>query len=464
MASLKLPDRLEDDALRALALVEKLGRAAIIGHYDADGISSAAVVCAALRRLGIEFSARNIQVVTPEVMRGLVEPEEGVVFLTDLGSSMASMLSTLRTPSRGIVIVDHHPPDAKPEGLVQINAHIYGIDGTFDACSSTIAYAMALAWDEANVSLFRQAIIGCIGDRQASQPQGLNRTLIDHAVARKAAELREEVPLGPGPLKDEIAASHDPYFRRLSTPEKAAEFLLSIGVPQDESFARLEPPQKRLLCSMLIIELAESGADPEAVSRALRLRYVLPDGEFADHLARIVDASGRMGDTGTGLAAALGSREARKRAETLASEFRGRLIDLVHRLDEGTQKGGEAGLRQKGALQWFESEDASLVGTVAECALAFLGRHDRPVFGFAPGGEKVKGSARGNRKLVEAGLDLGEACSKAAGALGGNGGGHSIASGITLPAGRVAEFLDLAEAIVAKQLRLAPTAANSARS
>ena len=463
MGPLKLPEKLEDDSLKALAHVEKLGRAAVIGHYDADGISSAAVVCAALKRLGVEFTARNIQVVTPDVMRSLVEPESGVVFLTDLGSSMATMLDKLRTPDREIVIVDHHPPDGKPAGLVQINAHVYGIDGTFDACSGTMAYAMALAWDERNSSLFRQAIIGCIGDRQAAQPRGLNKTLIDHAVARRAVELREEIPLGPGPLKDEIAASYDPYFRRLSTPEKAAEFLAGVGIAPDGSYPHLDAAQKRLLSSLLIIELVESGAEPEAVSRALRIRYVLPDGELGDHLARIVDASGRMGDTGTGLAAALGSVEARKRAEGLASTFRGRLIDLVHLLDAGTVSGLAHGLKQKSALQWFTSEDQGLVGTVAECGLSFIGRHDRPIFGFVDAGDKIKGSARGTRRLVEAGLDLGVACGEAAGALGGNGGGHSIASGITLPAGKLDEFLVRADEIVAKQLRLSATATKSAK-
>jgi RecJ-like exonuclease len=455
LASLKLPEALEEDSLKALALAEKHRRALVIGHYDADGISGTAVICAALKRLEVMFTARNIHVVTPDVLRALIEPARGVVFLTDLGSDMAPKLAPLRTPEREIVIVDHHPPGGRPPELVQINAHEYGMNGTYEACSGTMAYAMAITWDQANVGLFRQAIIGSIGDRQASRPQGLTKSLIAHAISRRAAHATEEVPLSAGPLDEAIVMSNDPYFRRLRTREDAAKLLKQAGIDPRADHSELPPAQKRTLTSLLVAELAGSGADHEAVANAVRSRFVFPDGERADELARLVDGCGRMGDTGTGLAVALGSKDARARAADFESKFRVRLLELIRAVDAATAAGDGSGVRERKALQWFECPDRNLVGTVAECVVSYIGRHDRPAFGFSRSdGEGYKGSARATRRQVDAGVDLTRACNDAGVAVGGSGGGHNIASGITVPEGKLEEFLDRADAIVSAQLRL----------
>ena len=66
--------------------------------------------------------------------------------------------------------------------------------------------------------------------------------------------------------------------------------------------------------------------------------------------------------------------------------------------------------------------------------------------------DMIKISARGNKPLIARGLDLSVALRRAAEAVGGNGGGHTIASGASIPPGREDEFLALLDQILDEQL------------
>jgi RecJ-like exonuclease len=66
----------------------------------------------------------------------------------------------------------------------------------------------------------------------------------------------------------------------------------------------------------------------------------------------------------------------------------------------------------------------------------------------------LKLSGRGTLRLVEKGLDLSDALRRAASTVGGEGGGHKVASGATIPAGTRDRFLDEADRIIAAQLHL----------
>ena len=68
-------------------------------------------------------------------------------------------------------------------------------------------------------------------------------------------------------------------------------------------------------------------------------------------------------------------------------------------------------------------------------------------------GDIVKVSARGNKLLISRGLDLSMALRKAAESVGGVGGGHTIASGASIPPGSEEMFLAYVDRMVGEQLR-----------
>jgi RecJ-like exonuclease len=74
------------------------------------------------------------------------------------------------------------------------------------------------------------------------------------------------------------------------------------------------------------------------------------------------------------------------------------------------------------------------------------------ILAFANDDEGVKVSARGTPGLVRQGLDLSAVMGEAAPAVGGEGGGHDVAAGATIPAGTEEPFVERADAVIGEQL------------
>ena len=65
---------------------------------------------------------------------------------------------------------------------------------------------------------------------------------------------------------------------------------------------------------------------------------------------------------------------------------------------------------------------------------------------------KIKISARGTAYLLDKGLDLAVALGEAAASVNGVGGGHSIASGATIPSDSDKKFLEELDKIIGSQM------------
>ncbi|MFO7832957.1 MAG: DHHA1 domain-containing protein, partial [Halohasta sp.] len=96
----------------------------------------------------------------------------------------------------------------------------------------------------------------------------------------------------------------------------------------------------------------------------------------------------------------------------------------------------------------------TIVGIVAGMAVGAPGvRRDLPIVAFAEKSETdIKVSARGSHQLIRKGLDLSVVMREASRAVDGDGGGHDVAAGATIPAGRQREFVDHANEAIGEQL------------
>ena len=80
-------------------------------------------------------------------------------------------------------------------------------------------------------------------------------------------------------------------------------------------------------------------------------------------------------------------------------------------------------------------------------------RRDRPIIGFDEKSEtETKVSVRGSHTLTAEGLDLAAVMREAARAVDGDGGGHDVAAGATIPTGTQEDFIETADEIVGEQL------------
>ena len=438
------PQGLLERAQRGAALVDGVSRVRVLCHYDPDGTTSAAILARALMSRGKRIHAtmsHALDAATVERVRA--EPNE-LLLVSDMGSAQLDLLESLPFP---VVVLDHHKPLRDSERVVHVNPHLFGIDGAREMCGATITWVFTLALDEANWDLAGVAAAGAIGDKQDMGGfTGVNAALFAEAVERKVLAPERRLALRDRPLAQALALSISPFFRGIGgRPEAAEAFLRSVGVDPAATLRSLDATQRRRLASVLATRLVEQGAAPEALDVLVEDRYwIEPDQMYAQDLEAYVNSCDRLEQMGLGMAVCLGDREALAKAESLLDQYTSRVLEHLRTLET-------EGMFPKKHVQFFYCEEPSLAGSVAGAGIQFYFDQSKPVFGLSVMDRQTKISARGTRAQIAQGVDLAAACREAAESLEGDGGGHNIAAGATIPKGKEEKFLSLADEIVGRQ-------------
>jgi RecJ-like exonuclease len=414
------------------------GRWRVIYHYDGDGIASASSALRALARLGYPAQATALLGVERERMTDLLRATRGPVLVVDTGASWLDLYASHPHP---VVILDHHRypvPASLGEQVALVNPLDWGVDGMSEMCAATLTWLFTIFLDPRNWDNAPWGLSGGIADRQhVGGFRGLNRQLVDEAVRRSLIEPAHGLALYGKDLVDGIVNSIDPFFRGLSgRPDAVRTFLKELGLDEGRPVSALRPEEAARLGAALKDRLTSAGVLPEFVAMVDPPRWTVPSlGLDAEELSNLQNACGRASLPGTGVAIALGDPSALESARAAEHAWRQGILAGLLRLEEG-------GLNSMGALQWFESPDSTLAGTQAGMAMNYLTDPDRPVFAFSPSADSpTKVSARATARLVARGLDLASACRIAAAEVGGEGGGHRVASGATIPGGSRDAFL-----------------------
>ncbi len=402
----------------------------VISHNDADGITSAGIICNALHRAGIPFHATLVGRLDPTV----VEDLEGPVVFCDMGSGQPDLVS--RVPG-DVFVVDHHRP-VGTLSCMSINPHQVGIDGAFEMSASGTAYAVARQMGE-NVDLSGLALVGAMGDRQAMI--GANRAILEEAVLGGAVEVRPGLKMEDGDAQDVFEQAIEPLLDITGDTVKVREFLEGIGVSgklQSISNAQLSRLSTALVLKML---MQGSFAADSIVGEVIRLRCEVV--ENAAEMVTMLNACGKLDTPGLGLTLCLRDEFAIGGCRKASQEYRRWILDEVNVLKGGCQE-----LKN---IRYLLAEDMVAGGVVAGLGIRYL-FSDRPLLVLNKFEGKVKISARGNKLLVSQGLDLSLALRESAGAVGGAGGGHSVASGAAIPLGKEDSFLAQVDQMVGEQL------------
>ena len=438
------PQGLLERAHRAAALVDGVSRVRVLCHYDPDGTTSAAILARALMRRGKRVHAtmsHALDAATVERVRA--EPNE-LLLVSDMGSAQLDLLEALPFP---VVVLDHHKPLRDSERVVHVNPHLFGVDGAREMCGATTTWVFTLALDEANWDLAGVAAAGAIGDKQdIGGFLGVNAALFAAAVDRKILAPVRRLPRRDRPLAQALALSISPFFRGIGgRPDAAEAFLRSVGVDPAAPLRSLDAAQRRRLSSILATRLVEQGAAPEALDVLVEDRYwIEPDQMYAQDLEAYVNSCDRLEQMGLGMAVCLGDREALAKAESLLDQYTNRVLEHLRTLET-------EGMFSKKQIQFFYCEEPSLAGSVAGAGIQFYFDQSKPVFGLSVMERQTKVSARATRTQIAQGVDLAAACREAAESLEGDGGGHNIAAGATIPKGKEEKFLGLVDEIVGRQ-------------
>lgn len=441
-----VPDALWTRLEAAVEALEGADRVRVLCHYDSDGTAAAAVLTAAALRRGLEVHATLSHTLREETVEDVAQGAMDVLLVADMGSAQVDLLERIDVP---VLVFDHHQPLRDSEDVIQVNPHFFGLKGTRDACGATTSFLFANALDEANLDLAGLALVGCIGDRQhVGGFAGINKLLFDRALGQGVLEA-ERAPALPGlPLGEALVYSVGPYFRGLSGREgPVGEFLEDLGLDSDAAFRDLSAADQEALLSALALRLVEQGIRPETVRQLVEAKYRYPAYDlYVDDLEAWVNACSRQGEESLGLALTLGDFARKEEADALRKKHWKAVLRGLHKVEA-------EGAFAKKHVQFFYADGPTLAGSVAGIAMRYLLDQEKPTVAFAVTDGTTKVSARGTDYLVGRGVDLAEALREGAEAVGGNGGGHNIASGASIPKGKEEKFLEVVDGVVQRQLQ-----------
>ncbi len=448
-------DKKTDSSLKAAAKTERLWEGAremartiregegplrLVGHYDGDGLTGAAILTLGLRRAGIPVQLSIFPGLDQAAVEGLVTEQNPRILFNDLGSGQRRLLDRL-SPTQ-VMIVDHHLQQGeRPSHVVEMNAHELGSNGTYGACGASMALTVAVSLDPANWDLVQPALAGIIADRQhLPRLSDINLELLEEGI-RRGYILRGEGLALPSEktLARALADSLDPYFVGLAGRESAArKWLKRRGFDPEAVPGQLEERKLRHLANELLLALLAQGATHEAGERLFFPDYTLKDYPVeASILAKAINAAGREGERDLGVAAAMGDGAALEQVTNIRAMYDEKVRDGLLGLEELGPTTSPAG-----HFHYFESREPKVKGAVAGLAAAYWLCRKRPLLALSVRDERLDISSRASQHLVARGIDLARAMAQAARACDGQGGGHPIAAGASVPLDRKAEFLD----------------------
>ncbi len=446
----------------AASKVEAAGGSALVAsHYDADGLAAASILARALMRLGFALHVVILEQLTPAGLARLekLAPSYPLVLLADMGSGSLPQLSKLG--AERVVILDHHLPGERAEGVEEVNPHRFGIDGSREVSSSGLAYLLARELGgESAVELAPLAVVGALGDRQdvgkGFRLIGLNRRIVEEGVGAGLLEERIDVRVfggGSRPLVKALAYTTDPFLPGITGDEGGAlAFLKSAGIEpvvdgRLRTLNELDREEKRKLASALVKLLLSSGYSVREAERIYGATYIVvrePQGSplrDAREFAQLLNALGRMGAFELAVALGLGARgEVMLRAADIAGQYRSLLARAFKCVRE------EDVIREARACVVVDLRGRDFLNERMSGALASLllpcvkGGRILLVLVDSPEGVKISARAREGARV-----HVGELMAAAAKRVGGVGGGHESAGGATVPAEKVEEFVEFVE-------------------
>ncbi len=433
--------------------VERMRAPLIVNHYDCDGLTSGSIAAAFLEEKKISYRIKTIRKLD-EALLDEIRGEKEIIF-TDLGGGQDGVQEL----AGEVVIFDHHQIAPKNSRL-QLNAHLFGIDGGTQMCGATTAYWGLRVLPEA-------AIVGAVGDIQAPM-QGPNRMLLQDFVGKNIVEAPIDLRLYgrmSRPLPQLLAYADEPYLPGLGGhEERCVQFLQGIGANFGKStdaenksgwktYNQLDAEEKKRLIGALASHMAEASGGKFPGEKLVGETYLFPRfistpelyeaGEFST----LMNACGRHDQPQLGIDICLG------RAGALE---KGRALLLLHRraLRDGVDYAYRV-VRDWGPFLFLDGRgviDDGLIGVVA--GMVYPGGRTKPILAVAlDASGKIKVSTRGTKKLVNNGLNLGLALREACTPLGGAGGGHAIAAGASVPADKLNEFLALFSKAIEGQIK-----------
>jgi len=434
----------------------------VITHFDADGLGAGAIICKALMRLAAPFHLRIAQGLDEEILGEASRSRYGVVIFNEIGSGYLDLIGEIDFRGKKVMIIDHHQVAGDlPEGVMHLNPHEHGFDGSREISGSGIAFLLSKSIDEANRDLAPLAVVGALGDMQDGGPRrslvSLNDEIAQFAASIGSLEIREDLILHgreTRPIHRALAQTTSPFLPGLTGEEdRCLDLLASAGIKVKEDdrwrvLADLDEDEKQRLLSNIIKHLSSKGIGGELALELVGKVYTLSrerrwtplrDGR---EYASLLNACGRMERPGLGISICMGDRGAAlDEANRTLAEYRRSLAQCMSEIYSNPSR--VRALREIFVILGEGLIDEGMTGAVSSM-LSSSGAFDSKkvivVSTMTKKGEfkisaRLLGGARG------LGINLGSILKELSAKYSGQGGGHDVAAGAQIKAEFAEEFL-----------------------
>jgi single-stranded-DNA-specific exonuclease len=464
-----------------LETVKKDGFILVFSHLDADGVAAAGVIGKMLYRLDARFRIRVMQWVDDKIIGEVIADKPQLVILTDFGSGYLDLLNE-KIPNVKIVILDHHQITSKVANpnFVQVNPHLFGIDGATDVSGSGVAYFAAKAVNSANVDLAPIALVGALGDMQDKYEQrslrSLNEIIVNDGVSAGLLKVEKDLIFfgrETRPIYKMLATTTNPFIPGLSGQEtEALNFVANLGIPLKQgdklrALCDLTDEERKRLCTALADYLLSKGLHLE-VENLIGYIYILTKEEpntalrDAREFAVVLNSAGRMDRPSLGIAICMGDRKAAlEESNKILEDYRKNINKYLGWVTEKPERMRE--LQNIYVIYGENFINEKIIGTVSSIIVSSLANNEKPLLAFANIEQEnvAKFSGRTTEAALRKGVNLGDVMRLASEAHGGKGGGHNIAAGAQVPLDKVIDFIKTADDLVGRQLKGEKLAGNS---
>ncbi len=456
-----------------LETVKKDGFILVFSHLDADGVAAAGVMGKMLYRLDARFRIRVMQWVDDKIIGEVIADKPQLVILTDFGSGYLDLLNE-KIPNVKVVILDHHQITSKVANpnFVQVNPHLFGIDGATDVSGSGVAYFAAKAVNAGNVDLAPIALVGALGDMQDKYEQrsmrSLNEIIVNDGVAAGMLKVEKDLIFfgrETRPIYKMLATTTNPFIPGLSGQEtEALNFVANLGIPLKQgdklrALCDLTEEERKRLCTALADYLLSRGLHME-VENLIGYVYILakeePNTALRDgrEFAVVLNSAGRMDRPSLGIAICMGDRKAAlEESNKILEDYRKNINKYLGWVSEKPERMRE--LQNIYVIYGENFINEKIIGTVSSIIVSSLANNEKPLLAFAniEAEKAAKFSGRTTEAALRKGVNLGDVMRLASEAHGGKGGGHNIAAGAQVPLDKVTDFLKTADELVGRQLK-----------
>ncbi|MDV0446326.1 hypothetical protein MsAg5_01560 [Methanosarcinaceae archaeon Ag5] len=435
--------RLTDLAEKAADLIKQQSFVYLFTHNDTDGLTSAAIMIQALSRADISYQHAVLSKLDSGVVSSLRQTmkKNALIIFCDIGSGQASYLSQF-PPACPIVVLDHHVPVGDSPAKIIVNPMVVGLEGANMVSGAGVSYLVAKSMNPENVDLSTLAVAGMVGDRQLMI--SVNAKILDDAKNAGILTSRTGLRVGGGPLYDIFMTTTEPYLDVTGNPGKINQFLSDLNLT-GKTIEELTDDEMKLLSDTVLEKILEHGS-PDAAEAAVGDIYYLKN----RLVENVFDFAGILGSCGKDEAfeTALYLCAGNKSALPMAWEIHERNQKyLIKSLNEAFPN-----VKTLNHISYVHGMELQSAGEISTTYIRYVDP-SKPFVCLNENEDIIKVSARGTRDLIRRGLDFSTAVKTAAEWVGGNGGGHNIASGGAIPLGTADVFLEKLDELVGLQLK-----------